>query len=170
MDYAQTVSSLALVTALGALAWNIVRDFVSEKTALDLRVAFGEIGNIRNSTTGVFADAGSLVPSHKFDAPGMFVSITNTGRKPIGVAGVGGEYKNGNSFSIAINGLPKMLQPYEVFSTTAQAKTDFIEQIEKDNLKDLWVRDTSDKKWPLPTIGWTRLRTTANYISLKKHL
>lgn len=170
MGYAETISTLALVTALGALAWNIVRDFISEKIALELNIAFGEVGNIRNSATGMFADAGSLIPSHKFDVPGMLVSITNTGRKPIGVDGVGGKYKNGNEFSIAIDGLPKMLQPYEVFSSMANAKLDFIHKIERDDLEDLWVRDTSKKKWRLSAKGWKRLKATANYIVSKKHL
>jgi hypothetical protein len=170
MDYAETVSTLAFVTALGALAWNIVRDFISDRVSIDFNVAFGEVGNIKNTGTTIFADAGSLVPTHKFDMPGMMVLITNKGKKSIGIAGIAGSYKNGDEFSIVVDGLPKILQPYEVFSSTSNAKTDFINQIEKGNLKKIWVRDTQEKRWYLSNKGWERLRNTANYIASEKHL
>ncbi|OGF70700.1 MAG: hypothetical protein A2648_01620 [Candidatus Lloydbacteria bacterium RIFCSPHIGHO2_01_FULL_41_20] len=168
-SYADIISSLALLIATGALAWNIIRDFVVDKVAIEFSVAFGELGNIKSSTTGLFADAGSL-PNHQFDNPGMLVQITNIGRRPIGVASVGGELKNGQWLSMLVDGLPKMLQPYEIFSSIANTKQNFLERIQKDEIKDLWVTDTKGKKWLLSVKGWRRLKDTADYIVSKKNM
>jgi hypothetical protein len=169
-SYSDVVSTLALLTALFALAWNIVRDYVDSKMAIKLSVAVGEVGNIRNSSTGLFADAGSLIPQHKFDDPGMLVSMVNAGRRSIGVSGVGGEYKNGEQFSIAVAGLPKVLEPYEVFSTTSPAKPDFVKSIVEDRVKNIWAIDTTGKKWVLSRRGWNRLKKTAQFIQDCKHI
>ena len=168
-SYSDIVSTLALLAALSALTWNIVRDYLADKMAVKLSVAFGEIGSIRNSNTALFADAGSLLPQHKFDNPGMFVSIVNAGRKPIGVHSVGGEFKNGEHFSIAVAGLHKVLNPYEVFSTTSSVKPDFVQSISKGQIKNIWATDTTDKKWFLSRKGWKRLRKTAQFIQDGKH-
>ena len=169
LSYADIISSFALITALGALTWNIIRDLLLDKVDIQFSIAFGELGNIKNSTTGVFADAGSL-PNHLFDTPGTLVRITNTGRKPVGVAGVGGELKSGQWISMAVDGLPKMLQPYEIFSSTSNVKQNFLERIQKDEIKDLWVTDTKNEKWLLSAEGWKRLKDTAEYIASNKHL
>jgi len=169
LSYADIISSIALLTAMGALAWNIVRDFVADNVSIEFFIAFGEVGNIKDSMTGLFADAGSL-PNHKFDIPGMLVQIINTGHKPIVVRSVGGEYKTREHFSIIVGGLPKMLQPYEVFSNTSNAKQDFIKKIQKDEVKNLWAVDTMNKKWFLSTKGWKRLKNTADYIVFNNHL
>lgn len=170
LSYADIISSLALVTAMGALLWNIVRDFVTDKVAVEFFIGFGEEGNIKNSATGLFVFAGSLLPDHKFDNPGMLVQIINTGRKTIGIFGVGGEYTNGEHFSMAVKGLPVMLQPYEIFSTTSNAKLSFIERIQKNEIKKIWVIDTTGKKWFLSAEQWRRLRSTADYIASGKYL
>jgi hypothetical protein len=169
-SYAEIISSLALVAALGSLAWNIVRDFITDKVAIKLSVAFGESGNIKNSATGLFADAGSLLPDHKFDNPSTLVTIVNIGRKPIGISSVGGEFKKGEHFSMSVAGLPKMLQPYEIFSTAFEGKRDFMEKVSKNEVTKLWVIDTACKKWFLSRKGWERLKRTADYISSNKHL
>jgi hypothetical protein len=169
-SFADIISLLALLTAIGALVWNIVRDFVLDKVAIEFFVAFGEMGNIRDSNTSLFADAGSLLPDHKFDNPGMLIQIINTGRKPICVSSVGGKLKNGEHLSVVVSGLPKMLQPYEIFSAASSVKQNFIERIQKDEIKDLWVVDTRDKKWLLSSKGWKRLKSTVDYVASGKHL
>ena len=170
MDYADIVSSIALVASIIALGWNIVRDLISDRVAVQLFIAFGEAGNIKGTITGLFADAGSLTPEHKFDNPNMIVQITNVGRKPVGLSTVGGKYKNDTGIFIAVDGLPKMLQPYEMFCMTSVASKDFIEAIEKNEVKDLWVADTTGKTWSISERGWERLRRTAKYIVSEKHL
>ena len=170
ISYADIISSLALLTALSALAWNIIRDFVVDKVAIEFYIAFGEVGNIKNSTTALFADAGSLLPSHKFDNPGMIVEIINTGRKPIGISGVGGKLKTGEEISMVVAGLPKMLEPYEIFSSTSSAKQNFLEKIQRDEIENLWVKDTKGENWLLPTKGWKRLKDTAEYVTSNKHI
>lgn len=146
LSYADIVSSLAFLTALGALTWNIIRDLVADKVAVEFYVAFGEMGDIKGSMTGLFADAGSLLPDHKFDNPGMLVEIINIGRKPVAISNVGGGLRTGEDISMVVDGLPKMLQPYEIFSSSSTAKRNFLEKIQKDEIKDLWVKDTKDKK------------------------
>ena len=169
ISYADVVSSLALLTALGALGWNIIRDLIMDKVAIDFSTAFGEVGNIKNSITGVFADAGSL-PNHKFDNPHMIVRITNSGRRPVGIAGVGGELESGEHISMVVEGLPKILQPYEIFSSMSAAKQNVMDRIINGEITKLWVRDTKNKKWMLSKEGWKHLKETAAYINSKKHL
>lgn len=170
LSYADIVSFLALLIALGALARNIFRDLIVDRVSVEFYIAFGEIGNIKNTTTGLFADAGSLLPVHKFDNPGMLVEITNVGRKPIAAYHIGGRLKTGEGISMAVAGLPKMLQPYEIFSTTSTIRRNFLEKIQKDEVEDLWVQDTKKKKWSLSAEGWKRLKDTAEYIALNKHI
>ena len=169
ISYEQIVSSLALLTALGALAWNIIRDFVADKVSVELSVSFGEIGGIVGSNTGLFAPAGSL-PNHQFDKPGVNVQITNTGRRPIGISSVSGKLKNGDGLFMPVKGLPKMLQPYEIFSETANASQNLLDKIQKGEIRSLWVNDTKSKKWPLSKKGWKELKETSEYIVSKKHL
>lgn len=170
LNYADIVSSLALLTALVALLWNIVRDLVTDRVNLDIQIAFGEIGNIKGTTTTLFLDAGSLTPNHYFDNPGTFVHIVNTGRKAVCVSAVGGKYKDSGELSMAVHGLPKMLEPYESFSTTMQLKQDFFNQVKNDEIESLWALDTKNKKWKMSKRGWERLRKTAEYISEGKHI
>lgn len=170
LSYADIVSSLALLVASVALVWNIIRDFIADRMSVEFYIAYGEKGNIKNSTTELFADAGSLLPAHKFTNPSMLVQIINTGRKPIVVSNVGGKLKTGEEISMAVDGLPKMLQPYEIFSSSSFAKQNFLEKIQKDEIKDLWVKDTKNKKWLLSEKGWKRLKSTAEYITSNKHI
>jgi len=170
LSYANIVSSLALLTAVVALAWNIIRDLISDRVQIEFYIAFGEAGNISNSNTLLFADAGSLKPDHFFDNPAMFVHIINTGSKQIGINGLGGQYFIKEELSVVLEGLPKMLHPYEVFSTVAPIKSDFLEQVQKGEVKNLWVTDTKNNKWYLSKKGWKRLRETASYIHSKKHI
>jgi hypothetical protein len=169
LSYAEIVSSLALIISIIALVWNIIKHFIEDRVSVQLNVAFGEVGNIHNSGTVLFADAGSLIPTHKFDNPGMIVQIINTGRKTIGAASVGGKLKSGDGISMAVDGLPKMLQPYEIFSTTTYEISTLLEKIKNDELCELWVKDTQGKKWALSEKGWKRLRKTAAYIISNKH-
>lgn len=169
ISYADIISSIALLIAVGALTWNIIRDLVLDKVDIEFSIVFGELGNIKNSKTALFADAGSLL-NHQFDNPGMLVQIVNIGRRPIGVASVGGELKNGQWLSMVVDGLPKMLQPYEIFSSTANAKQNFLEKIQKDEIKHLWVTDTKGEKWLLSAKGWKRLKDTAAYIASNKNM
>lgn len=168
------VAVSALAISFAALGWNIVRDLILDRVQLSFTAAFGECGNIKNSNTGVFADAGSL-PNHKFDNPHMLISAVNTGRRPIVLSNVGGEYKNdgtssGKQFSIVAAGLPKMLQPYEVFTSTGRARPDFIKQVQMNNVEKLWVQDSKGGKWELSSEGWERLTRTGTYLAGNQHI
>lgn len=169
ISYSDIISVFALITAIGALTWNIIRDLVIDKVAVEFSIAFGEIGNIKDTRTALFAPAGSF-SNHKFDNPGVLLTITNIGRRPIGVASVGGKLKNGEKLFMAVAGLPKMLQPYESFSNIATVKQNFLEIIQKHEIKDLWVMDTKGKKWLLSIEGWKRLKDTAEFIASNRHI
>lgn len=173
LTYAEIVSSIALLTSFSALAWNIVRDLIKDKNSLSFRIVFGQLGNIGESTTGLFIDAGDI-PNHKFSRPQILTSIVNTGRRNVVVHSVGGEYKNeyedNKFFTLAIVGLPKMIEPYEVFNHIADMSEVFLEQIIKNNIKSIWVEDTKGKKWLLGKGSTKRLKETAQYIKDGKHL
>lgn len=170
VNYTELISFIALVISLIALTWNIVRDLILDIVSIDFYVTFGEIGNIKNSSTVLFADAGSLKPDHKFDRVGTLFKITNNGRRPIVIDDVGGELKNGDHISIVVDGLPKMLKPYEVFSSVTKTSDFLVKNIKENNLKNIWVKDTKNKKWMLSKMGWKKLKETSGYVSSNKHL
>ncbi|MEK7554862.1 MAG: hypothetical protein AAB518_02670 [Patescibacteria group bacterium] len=169
MTITDTISILALLAALTALIWNVIRDLILDKIDIGFSIAFGELGNIKNSETAVFAPAGSL-PNHKFDNPNVLLTITNVGRRSIGVASVKGKNKNGGMFFMAVRGLPKIIQPYEIFSSTNDIQKDFLERVQEDKIEKLWVVDTKGGKWPLSKKAWIQLKETADYITSKKHI
>lgn len=169
------IALLALLASFLALGWNIVRDLILDKVSLDFSAAFGETGNIKGYVGGVFADAGALMPEHKFDNPQMLISVVNTGRRPIVISNVRGEYKNADTsggihFGIMAAELPKMLQPYEIFSSVGPARPAFIEHLRSNNIKKIWIEDSAGGKWNLSAEGWRRLKHTANYIAENKHI
>lgn len=174
LTYSDIVSTLAFITALGALAWNIVRDFISDKAGINLSIVFGEAGNIKDSNTGLFAAAGSLLPEHKFDNLATLVKVVNVGNKPIVISKVGGKYKKGykskTEFFIAVPNLPKKLEPYEVFSASLNFNSELLDEVHTNKIEEFWVSDTKGKNWYLSCKQWKRLKKTAEYIHLKKHL
>lgn len=170
LTYADIISSLALITATTALVWNIIRDLILDRVSIKLDIKFGEIGNIKNSMTALFVEAGSLKPVHKFDKVGMLVKIINTGRREIVVSGVGGKLIDGNDISMAVDGLPKLLKPYEEFSSLSEIKVDFKDMIINKKILELWAQDTKGKKWLLTAQSWKNLSDSAEYINLNKHI
>jgi predicted RNA-binding protein with EMAP domain len=170
LSYADIISSLALLTATIALVWNIIRDLMIDRTSIKIHIVFGEVGNIKNSATALFAEAGSLKPDHKFDNVGTLVKIINTGRRSVVVCRVGGKLKNGNHISMAVEGLPKLLKPYEEFSNISDVRNSFMDIVKNDEIKKIWAEDTKGEKWMLSKKGLEKLKETANYINAGKHL
>ena len=169
-SFTDNIALLALLIAFIALAWNIIRDLILDRISIKIHIVFGEVGNIENSTTGLFVDAGSLKPNHKFDNTGTLVKIINTGRRSVVVSGVGGELKNGDNISMAVEGLPKILKPYEEFSCISDIKSSFMNKVKDNGIKKLWAKDTKGKKWLLSKEGLKKLKETADYINLGQHL
>ena len=170
LSYAEIISSLALFIAIIALVWNIIRDFILDRISIKIHIVFGEVGNITNSTTALFAEAGSLKPDHKFDNKGTLVKIINTGRRDVVICGVGGELKDGHHISMAVQGLPKILKPYEEFSNISDIRSGFMDKVKNDEINKLWVVDTRGKKWLLSNEGLKKLKETADYINSGKNL
>lgn len=170
LSYSEIVSSLALFIAVIPLVWNIIRDILLDRISIKIHIIFGEVGNIKNSTTALFAESGSLKPDHKFDNTGTLIKIINTGRRDIVIGGVGGELRNGQHISMAVQGLPKILKPYEEFSNISDIRSSFMEKVKNNEIKRLWAEDTKGKKWLLSNSGLKRLKDTADYINTGKHL
>ena len=169
IDYSNVISTLALAAAVTALLWNIIRDFILDRIQIDFSISYGQEIGIKDTPTGVFADAGSLEPDHYFDNPKTLFIITNTGRRPICISGLGGKYKERGDLGIPLHGLPIMLQPYETFSTTTKLQEPLLNSITENKVIDIWVTDTKNKKWKLSRKGWRRLRDTADYSASNKH-
>jgi len=170
LSYADIISSLALFTAIVALLWNIIRDLIIDKVSVKIHIAFGETGNIKDSSTALFAEAGSLKPNHKFSNTGMLVKIINIGRRSIVVCGVGGELNNGSHFSMAVKGLPRILKPYEEFSNISEITNSFMDIVKNNEIKKIWAEDTKGGKWLLSDEGFKNFKKTADYINSGKHL
>lgn len=170
LSYADIISSLAFLTAIIALLWNIIRDLILDRVSIKIYIVFGEIGNIKNSATALFVEAGGLKPNHKFYNTGTLIKIINTGRRSIVICGVGGELKSGDHISMAVEGLPKILKPYEEFSSISDIRSSFMDKVKNDEIKKLWAIDTKGKKWLLSNKGLEKLKETANYINSGKHL
>ena len=169
LDYSDIVSSFALIISLVALVWNIVRDLLLDKVSIKFFITFGEIGNFKNSTSLLFAEAGSIKPVHKFSNIGMFSKIINTGRRDVVISSIGGELYEGNHFSIANEGLPKLLKPYEVYSNVSNNYNDFFKIVLNDRIKNIWAYDTKGKKWVIENPAMENLKLTANFIHMGKH-
>lgn len=167
---ADILALLALLIAGISLLWNIIRDLILDRISIKIHITFGEVGNIKNSTTGLFAEAGSLKSDHKFDNAGTLVKIINTGRRSVVVCGVGGELKNGDYISMAVEGLPKILKPYEEFLSISDIRSSFMNKVKNNEIKKLWAEDTKGKKWLLSKNGLEKLKEAASYINLGKHL
>lgn len=170
LSYADIISSIALLAAIIALVWNIIRDLILDRISIKIHIVFGEVGNIKNSATALFAEAGSLKPDHKFDNTGTLVKIINTGRRSVVICGIGGELKNGDHISMAVEGLPKILKPYEEFSNISDIRSSFMNKVKNNEIKKLWAIDTKGKKWLLSNKGLEKLKETADYINSGKHL
>ena len=162
--FSETIALLALIVAFGSLAWNIVRDFVSDRMKIDFSLSVGESGNIRDSSTGLFADAGIF--KTPITGPKLLLTITNAGRRHIFISRVGGKFvtppkdKDKSHFSMVVEGLPRKLEPYEVYSTIGIVSPILLSEIPQNNIKSIWVEDTSGKKWELSSTGWERLEET----------
>jgi hypothetical protein len=170
LSYADIISSIALIIAAIGLTWNIIKDFILDKVSIELYITFGEVGNIKNSETVLFAEAGSLQPNHKFDNTGTLVKIINTGRKSIVIRSIGGKLVDGSYISMAVKGLPKMLQPYEEFSNISEIRDSFMDLVKNNKVKKLWAEDTKGKKWFLSNKGFEKLKTTAIYLNEGKNI
>ncbi len=154
LSYADIISSLALFIAGIGLGWNIVKDFIIDKISVELHISFGEVGNTKGFENSLlFAEAGSLIPVHKFDKVGTLVKIINTGRRPIVICRVGGKFNSDEEFYMNVNGLPKLLNPYDEFSNISEIRDSFMSKIKNDEIKQLWAQDTKGKKWLMSKKG-----------------
>lgn len=71
---------------------------------------------------------------------------------------------------MAVDGLPKLLKPYEEFSSLSEIKVDFKDMIINKKILELWAQDTKGKKWLLTAQSWKNLSDSAEYINLNKHI
>lgn len=168
IDILGDIGFWALLVALCSLSWNIVRDFIIDRTKVELSLALGESGNIKDSNTGLFADAGTF--DTPITQPELLLTIINTGRRHIYVSRVGGKYvnppeKDKTNFSMVVIGLPRKLEPYEVFSTFYPVSPILLRSLQEHNIESMWVVDTKEKKWTISSKNWERLQETVDSLS-----
>lgn len=164
------ISFFALVVAFFALVWNIIRDLIVDKLDVIFTVTVGQEHPIEGTRgESVFADAGTFdgaIPNPEW----CFYAV-NKSRRHIFLSQVEGKYKKAPVvdkspfFIIALRGLPKKLEPYEVFSSVTPIKETTLKQIKEDNIESMWIQDTVGKKWYLSHKALKRLKLTANEVS-----
>lgn len=157
------VAIAALAISLISLAWNIIKDLIKDRVEIELALAVGDEHRINGTTGAVFSDTGSLtnLPIN----PHLLVQIINKGGKNVYVYRIEGKFKNAPvenkpRLTLVVSGLPRKLEPYEVFSQVVNIHDNFKKEILEDNIEELWVEDTKGKKWKLSSNGWERLEKT----------
>ena len=164
LNNSDLIAILAFITALISLVWNIVRDIVLDRINVDISLAAGGMKQIRGTQTAVFAEAG--IAGEIFTKDRLLITIINKGRRPVYIFRIGGKYKNAvaneSEFFIALAGLPRKLEPYEVFSSVIPMNEKLLQELQSQNLKKIWAEDTTGHKWLLSKKGHQRLLKTAN--------
>ena len=135
----------AILSSIG-LGWNLYRDLHDRAK---LKVSAG----IKRFVTG--ADGRAFAIAHNLPVEGVsnqayvVISMTNVGRRPAMVKGWGGRYRNPvngkRAFTIIGIDLPKMLKEGEYHFEY----TDNFNAV-GENVKSLYVWDSSGKEWRLP--------------------
>jgi hypothetical protein len=163
-SFSETISLLALCVSFGALAWNIVRDFILDRIKVEFSASIGEIKQIKGSGTALFAEQGIF--SDRIEAPKLILSMINNSRRHIYLQRVLGKFKtplenNKINFSIAVAGLPKKLESYEIFSVVSELNKILLVNLVNDNIDSIWVEDTSSCKWQINSNNFTKLKEAA---------
>jgi hypothetical protein len=141
------LSLLALTVSVFALGWNIVRDIWLERVKIDVSAGIGGYMLYQDGSKGFFRDVDSKYnPENKI----IRITMTNTGRRPVMLSKIQGEYinpTNGNTvWILTARHLPKFLQPYEFLIETIE-DPNVIKDIH--NIKNISVIDTKGYSWKL---------------------
>ncbi len=144
------IAIFALFVSFVSLIWNIIRDLIKDKTKIKFSISIGQIHLIKNQPSGVFIPIAS--ETDQIIKPQLLINITNIGRRNIVIERV--SYLNkltekGLHHTIVVSGLPIKLEPYGVFSFPINFKDDLLKDVKEENIKRIWVEDTSCKKWYL---------------------
>lgn len=168
--FGNSVAVTALLISLVTLIWNIVRDFWQDRISVDLVLEFGTYENERK----YFMSAGTRRDQNYAEIYMLF-SVTNTGRRAVCIKGLELRRFRPTSegyleSSIFIEGLPKMLQPYEVFSVPKRvpANNELFKLINQNSLKTIWLYDTKGNKWKIGRKNFSRLKKTVKVIANSK--
>ena len=126
-----------------ALGWNLYRD-LRDRASVKVRLS---LKRIATSTDGrQYAVAPDLNVADTTEQVFVYLSITNVGRRPVKLVGMGGTYKrpvNGkSSFQVAAVNVPKLLSEGE---DTFEFNPDFV--LVSENVKSLYMYDTTHKEW-----------------------
>ncbi len=164
--FSDTISLLALIISFGALAWNIVRDFVLDRVKIEFFISMGHMRQIKGSPTALFAEHG--VFSDEIENSKLMLTMINNSRRHLYLQKVQGKFKtvienNKVYFSVAVAGLPKKLESYEMFSAVSDMVPSdiLLENLIKNNIDSIWVEDTSNHKWYITKTNLEKLRETA---------
>jgi len=150
----------AVLSTFG-LGWNFYRDFHDRAK---LRVT----ASLKRFAKG--ADGRDFAVKHDLPIQGatneifLVVSMTNIGRRPVMIKSWGGKWrvpvKGKRGFTVVNRNLPKML-------TEGQYHLEYTNDLTAvgENVKTLYVWDSSGKEWKLPRRELTKLKEEASLIS-----
>jgi hypothetical protein len=168
METSDLIAFLALLVSFGAFGWNIIRDLIVDKTKVDVEASAGGTFMIKGiPNKGVFISAGSE-PEGKVADPQVAFFITNTGRRPIVIEKICGEYKKGLKkpfWFLNTRELPKMIQPYERLVEIADS-LEFINELKDGKVTRIWVQDTKGKRWYIDRKKLKKLHETVSQLKL----
>jgi hypothetical protein len=149
-----SISALSLFVAFFSLGWNIIRDLILDKNKLNFEVKFGGITNIKtNSQKGLFIPKESLTDGKKAPEDTILFNIVNLGRRQIMVIGIGAEIpwfkkkKKDEHAYIVCDSVPKMIQPYEIFSVYNKNIDSILKSVRNGHIKRFFVKDSKGKIW-----------------------
>ena len=148
----------AILSTFG-LGWTLYRDLL-DRGKLQISANIRRIGM---STDGRYY---AVAPHVKVEATEKFfvvMTVVNVGRRPVMWQGWGGKYfkreAEGTGFYIVPEGLPKMLEEGQSHSELTALENDL--RPANDNVKELFVWDTTGKHWKLSKKQLRELRKEA---------
>jgi len=159
--YGAGISTLALVLSLLGLGWTIYRD-VTDKGRLEVSLMFGRIASSGGAALrNVMTPAGMKVVNLS-ERSRVFITATNTGRRPITVAkywGYSGAWLGLNQLKLRRTGfvittlnLPASLDP-------GAEVTDWLDDpSEVATIRTLYASDTTGRRWRVAQSALRRLK------------
>ncbi len=164
------ISFMALFISFCALGWNIIRDLIIDRPRLKIKVDYGSLISIRESSNKQFIpdNEGYDVSS---ESKGLLFTVVNHGKEQIVVNGIGGNYKlldillrkSKKHLSIICKELPREVKPHGVFNKFVD-NSSAIKDIKDKKIAFFWVQDVEGRKWNISKKDMRKLIKKINLI------
>lgn len=140
---------IAITLSVVAIAWTVGKDLLRDSVGLSISV---RIGTFVSGSQGLFFPFKSRTDMNR-SHPIIAVAVTNTGRRDIVIARIGLVYKrqapNKREAMLEQKEPYKLLEPYGRYvEFTDDLK--IINALRSDDIREIYVQDTKEKKWRLP--------------------